>query len=175
MFRRYIADFSMPPHFLSKIIQAETIEASTRQQPRSFKPIFWPEVLAFFASCSTNQTAFLYFYMLLGFVIWLNCVFLSNCWITSLILEVNRRFCNRSWHKFSGVYLPMATLFLINNCPKETLCCDCMPEAVVIKKVYDKTFLPASPLGSPVNKSYTLLLLGLLPTNEILVGGVGNC
>ena len=34
-------------------------------------------------------------------------------------------------------------------------------------------FLPASPLGSPVNKSYTLLFLGLLPTNEILVGGVG--
>ena len=37
--------------------------------------------------------------------------------------------------------LLMATLFLINNCLKETLCCDCMPEAVVIKKVYDKTFL----------------------------------
>ena len=33
-------------------------------------------------------------------------------------------------------------------------------------------FLPASPLGSPVNKLYTLLLL---PMNEILVGGVGNC
>ena len=37
-----------------------------------------------------------------------------------------------------------------------------------------KLFLPASPLGSPVNKLYTLLFLGL-PTNEILVGGVGNC
>ena len=37
-----------------------------------------------------------------------------------------------------------------------------------------KSFLPASPLGSPVNKLDTLffLSLGLLPTNELLVGVV---